>query len=112
MTTDLHLPPESQLRVKKARNLVARIQLLTLWSQVDLAVHMGISSQTVSNWMNGHRAPTQATVSQLGFILKRIQTKIRVDKKAQEKLAKVRAHPTATRLQMKDRPLTREVTYG
>ena len=111
----MSLPPltrEPAQRIRMAKDLIARIQLLSHWTQSDLANTLMVSTQTISNWVVGHRAPTVLTINKLQMVLRRVEMRIKDRARVEKKSRVARSHPTATRAQYSDAPKTREVKYG
>lgn len=63
----------SKERMDKIHHLLGQILLLTRWTRRDLSEALGLSHQTVCNWMSGHRSPDGYRVIQLEALLTRIK---------------------------------------
>lgn len=62
----LALSPSARARLRLAvQQTVGRLMLLTGWNAKQCAEHLRLSPQTLSNWSNGRRLPTNATLHML-----------------------------------------------
>lgn len=62
---------------EEAKDLVAKITLLSRWNQRELADVMGVTPQTITNWMSGHRCPDTLRMTQLRHMATRIENSVK-----------------------------------
>lgn len=71
-------PAKSPAEAKElAKEYIARITLLAKWNQKRLADEMGISAQTITNWVAGRRTPETFRMIQLKHMVTRIENAIK-----------------------------------
>ena len=64
------------------RDDVARILLISRWTQVELANALFVCPQSITNWMSGHRVPPPLLKHKVKMVLRRVEDSVRLRQKA------------------------------
>jgi DNA-binding transcriptional regulator YiaG len=81
-------PRQTPEKVAEVQEYVARITLISKWSQTDLAHVLEITPQTVTNWMAGRRVPNSFRMVQLKHLATRVENSVRKRDKATRRAAR------------------------